>query len=145
MSEPRTLLDADTLSEIARGHAKISARALRYLDEHGRLCLSAVTVFERLRGYRSAIARGRPYELPLRRFVALAERCEIVPVDSTVADHAARIWAGVGARQRGAVLDLLVVASASARGLTIATRNARDFEPLASAAPTRVTLVDWAR
>jgi predicted nucleic acid-binding protein len=145
LSDPKTLLDADTLSEIARGHVGISARATRYLAEHGRLTLSAVTVFERLRGYRSAIARGRPYELHLRRFVALAERCEVIPVDASVADHAARIWSGVGARQRGALLDLLVVASASARGLAVATRNARDFVPLAKAAPSDVPLVDWAR
>lgn len=140
-----TLIDADTLSAIARGHPKISARAARYLEEHGRFSLSAVTVFERLRGYRSAIERGRPYELHLRRFVALAECSDVVPVDAVVADHAARIWANVGARRRGAVLDLLVVASASARGLAVATRNAKDFEPLAKAAPAAITLVDWGR
>lgn len=145
MTEPVTLIDADTLSEIARGHPKFTARATGYLEQHGRLCLSAITVFERLRGYRSAIARGRPYELHLRRFVALVECSDVVQLDAAVADHAARIWAGVGARQRGALLDLLVVASASARGLAVATRSTRDFAPLAKAAPTSVTLIDWGR
>jgi predicted nucleic acid-binding protein len=145
LNEPRALIDADTLSEISRGHLKITSRATRYLEQHGRLSLSAITVFERLRGYRSAIARGRPFELHLRRFVALTEQSEIVALDAVVAEHAGRIWANVGARSRGAILDLLVVASASARGLAIATRNAKDFAPLAAAAPAPVTLIDWAR
>ena len=145
MIEPATLIDADTLSEIARGHPKITTRAARYLQQHGRLSLSAITVFERLRGYRSAIARGRPYELHLRRFVALAEHSDVVSLDGRVAEHAARIWASSSARQRGAVLDLLVVATASAHGLAIATRNARDFAPLAAAAPAHIALIDWAR
>ena len=37
------LLDSDTLSELSRGHAKVTARARAYLEEHGRLTISAVT------------------------------------------------------------------------------------------------------
>lgn len=142
---PVTLIDSDTLSELARGHERVVAQASRYLALHGRLTLSAITVFERLRGYRSAIARGRPYELHMRRFVALVKQSHVVGVDEAVADHAAQIWAAVGARARGETLDLLLTATASAHGLVIATRNARDFEPLAAAAPVPVPLTDWAR
>ncbi len=38
------LLDSDTLSELSRGHAKVTARARAYLEEHGRLTLSSSTV-----------------------------------------------------------------------------------------------------
>ncbi len=143
--DPITLLDSDTLSVLARGHERVAERARRYLQRHGRLTMSAITVFERLRGYRSAIERGRPFELHMRRFVALAAQSHVVPVDETVADHAAQIWAKVGARARGEVFDLLVVATASAHGLPVATRNALDFAPLIAAAPSRVALVDWAK
>jgi len=54
------LLDSDTLSELSRGHPKVTARARAYLEEHGRLMISAVSVFERLRGYRAAILLGKP-------------------------------------------------------------------------------------
>lgn len=140
-----TIVDSDTLSELARGHLRITQAARRYLVEQGRLTMSAVTVFERLRGYRSAIARGKPLQVHLRRFVELSERSVVLPVDEAVADHAATIWSAVGARSRAAVLDLLIVATASAYGAQIATRNVRDFTPLARAAPRPVTLVDWGR
>jgi predicted nucleic acid-binding protein len=138
------LLDSDTLSELARGHPRVTEAARSYLVQHGRLTISAVTLFERLRGYRSAIERGKPFELHLRRFIAFSGSCVVLAVDSRVADHASIIWAGVGARARGAVLDLLIVATASANSLRIATRNRRDFEVLARAAPVEVELVDWA-
>ena len=145
MSVPPTLLDSDTLSELARGHPRVAQAARGYLLHHGRLTVSAVTVFERLRGYRSAIGRGKPFELHLRRFVAFSATCVVLAVDARVADHASVIWAGVGARARGALLDLLIVATASANSLQIATRNLRDFEVLARAAPATVALVDWAK
>jgi predicted nucleic acid-binding protein len=66
------VLDTDTLSELSRGNSIVRARAAAYLAEFGRLTITAVTVFERLRGLshvstvaarasRSrARARGRP-------------------------------------------------------------------------------------
>ena len=138
------LVDSDTLSELARGNARVVAAAGRYLSRHGRLTFAAVTAFERMRGYRSAIARGRPYDLQLRRFVSLCEVSIVLPVDAVVADHGATIWARVGARARGAILDLLIVATASAHGAGVATRNGRDFNALAAAAPRPVPLIDWA-
>lgn len=140
-----TLLDTDTLSLLARGHERVVERASRYLRAHGRLTMSAITVFERLRGYRSALERGRPYELPMRRFVALARQSHVVAIDDAVADHAAQIWARVGARARGQLVDLLVIASASAHGMPVATRNHADFQHFAAVAPSPVVLLDWTK
>ena len=47
------VLDSDTLSELSRGNPKVRAHAAQYLQEHGALTITAVSVFERLRGYRT--------------------------------------------------------------------------------------------
>ena len=60
-AEP-VLLDTDTLSELSRGNTRVCERALAYLSRFGRLTITAITVFERLRGYRLAIRNGRPYQ-----------------------------------------------------------------------------------
>lgn len=61
-AEP-VLLDTDTLSELSRGNATVRARAQAYLAAFGRLTISSVTVFERLRGYREA---GKPASNAMR-------------------------------------------------------------------------------
>jgi predicted nucleic acid-binding protein len=46
----RVLLDTDILSDFLRGHnGNVIRRAQAYMGEHGRLTLSAVTVFEVVR------------------------------------------------------------------------------------------------
>lgn len=52
------VLDTDTLSKLSRGNPFVKERALAYLADFGRLTITAVTVFERLRGYRIAIRDG---------------------------------------------------------------------------------------
>lgn len=55
------LLDTDTLSELCRGNLRVTQNARLYLLECGRLTLSSVTVFERLRGYHLAIKDGNRF------------------------------------------------------------------------------------
>src|SRR5260221_14007532 len=93
MSAGPVLLDTDTLSEISRGNPIANARARAYLLEFGRFTISAITVFERLRGYRSAIAAGKPFQRQLQAFEALAQACVVLPVDDIAADLAATMWA----------------------------------------------------
>src|SRR5687767_14653185 len=118
MSEP-ALLDSDVLSLLSRGHARVSERAAAYLAEHGRLTLSAVTVFERLRGYRSAIRAGKPFEDQLRSFQLLAAACIVLPMDVRTADVAATVWAHLPARRRSAIGDILIASTAAAHDLTL--------------------------
>lgn len=139
------LLDSDTLSELSRGHAKATARARAYLEEHGRLTISAVSIFERLRGYRAAILLGKPFEAHLRQFEMFAATCLVLPIDSLVADHAATIWAKLGARKRQAIGDVLIAATARAAGLPLVTRNRRDFEQMVELDGASVELLDWTR
>ena len=140
---PPLVADSDTVSELSRGNPKVTARAGEYLREHGRLILSSITVFERLRGYRMALRAGKPFDEHLRQFQAFVATCRVLPVDAAVAAHAARIWAGVGARTRRGLGDVLIGATASAHGVSLATRNRRDFEPMTRVAGVRLVLVDW--
>jgi predicted nucleic acid-binding protein len=145
VSDRPVLLDSDTLSELSRGHATVTGRARGYLERHGRLTISAVTVFERLRGYRAAIARSRPFEPQLRQFEALARACIVLPMDEQVADVAATIWAHLGVRLRRSLGDILIAATASVHGLPLVTRNRRDFERMATADGVDLTLRDWTK
>jgi predicted nucleic acid-binding protein len=137
------LLDSDTTSELARGHPVVTRRSRAYLELHGRFTLSAVTVFERLRGYRAAIRQGKPFENQLRQFEAFAATCFVLPIDSRVADVAVTIWAGITARRRRALGDILIAATASASDLPLVTRNRRDFEAIAAVVDLR--MLDWSR
>lgn len=124
---------------------KVTARARVYLEEHGRLTISAVSIFERLRGYRAAILLGKPFDVHLRQFEMFAAACLVLPVDSRVADRAATIWARIGARKRQAIGDILIAATASAAGLPLVTRNRRDFEQMAALEGIDVELLDWTK
>src|SRR5262249_22780375 len=104
------LLDCDTTSELSRGNPRVMVRARQYLVGHGRLRLSAVTVFERLRGYRAALREGKPFSEHLRAFEAFVASCRILPVDAEVAAVAATIWGSVGVRLRKELGDILIVA-----------------------------------
>jgi predicted nucleic acid-binding protein len=137
------LLDSDTLSELSRGHDLASRRARQYLERHGRLTLSAITVFERLRGYSAAVRAGKPLDLQREQFEGLVRSSLVLPVDSAVANEAATIWAGVGAKRRKALGDLLIAATAIAHSLPLVTRNRRDFAVLGSAHRAGLELVDW--
>jgi tRNA(fMet)-specific endonuclease VapC len=145
MTDSPALLDSDSLSELSRGHPRVSERAAAYLARHGRLTLSAVTVFERLRGYRTAIRKGNPFQAQLRQFEMLAASSLVLPVDASVADLAATIWADLPARRRRATADILIAATACAHRLPLVTRNRRDFEPITRIEGIALSLLDWSR
>lgn len=138
-----SLLDTDTLSEISRGHPAAVSRSRSYLLEFGRFTISAVTVFERLRGYQAALRDGKPYHRQLQAFEALVSTCLVVPFDEDAAAVAATIWAAATRTQRKNLGDILIAASAIARQLPLVTRNKRDFEGLAKSAGLNLRLVDW--
>lgn len=145
MSEAPVLLDSDTLSELSRGRARVTERAAEYLVRHGRLTISAVSVFERLRGYRLALRAGKPFEPQLEKFEAFVACCRVLAVDTAVADRAARIWALLPARTRSAIGDILISATAVAHEMPLVTRNRRDFERISRLPNVDLELVDWTR
>jgi hypothetical protein len=139
------VLDTDTLSELSRGNPLVRERALAYLTDFGRLTITAMTVFERRRGYRLAIRAGKPFERQLHAFAALVANCIVLPFDQAAASVAADIWSAAARRQRQQLGDILIAAVAVSRQLPLVTRNKRDFERLAKAAGVDLRLVDWAR
>jgi predicted nucleic acid-binding protein len=145
MASAPAVLDSDILSELSRSHATVTVQALAYLQEHGRLMVSAVSVFERLRGYRAALRAGKPFDEQLRQFQAFVATCRVLPVDESVAAHAAIIWAALSTRSRKALGDILIAATASAHGIALVTRNRRDFEPMSRIDGVRLTLIDWTK
>jgi predicted nucleic acid-binding protein len=139
-NEP-VVLDTDTLSELSRGNPVVRERASAYLAAFGRLTITAVTVFERLRGYRLAIREGKPFQRQLQAFEALVANCIVLPFDQEAAGVAAEIWSGSTRRQRHQLGDILIAAVAISRHLPLVTRNQRDFARFTKS----LRLIDWSR
>ena len=137
------LLDTDTLSELSRGNATVSAHAQAYLRAFGRLTISSVTVFERLRGYRQAIRAGKPFHRQLHAFEALVQSSVVLPFDENAAAASGTIWATCSRAQRQKLGDILIAGIAVARQIPLATRNQRAFEVLSKNAQVSLRLVDW--
>jgi predicted nucleic acid-binding protein len=138
------VLDTDTLSELCRGNLRVRTRATAYLHSFGRLTTTAVTVFERLRGYQLAIRRGKPFERQLQAFELLVATCIVLPFDSDAASVAARIWASLSRAQQQGVGDIMIAAVAVSRQVPVVTRNRGDFERISRAADVELKLLDWA-
>lgn len=143
MDHEPAVLDTDTLSELSRGNPIVRERARAYLSVFGRLTITAVTVFERLRGYRVALRDGKPFEWQLRAFEALVANCIVLPFDREAASVAADIWSAATRGQRQQLGDLLIAAVAISRQLPLVTRNKRDFELLTQGMD--LPLVDWSK
>lgn len=145
MDDEPVVLETDTLSELSRGNSLVKERALAYLADFGRLTITAVTVFERLRGYRIAIREGKPFERQLHAFEMLVANCIVLPFDQRAASVAADIWSGVTRSQRQHLGDILIAAVAVSRQLPLVTRNKRDFERLTKASGVELRLIDWSK
>jgi tRNA(fMet)-specific endonuclease VapC len=92
------------------------------------LALSVITASELLHGVHRAEGaqrRGRR-----ETFVeSILGALPVLPIDLVVSRHHARVWADL--RARGEIIgahDLLIAATALAHDLTLATRNAREFD-----------------
>ena len=143
-AEP-VLLDTDTLSELSRGNVHVSAHARAYLTAFGALTITAITVFERLRGYRLAIRQGKPFHRQLQAFEALVGTCVVLPFDADAADVAGSIWSACTRTQRQSIGDILIAATAVARQIPLVTRNRRDFEAFTRNAGLSLRLLDWSK
>lgn len=145
MTYEPVVLDTDTLSELSRGNSVVRKRALAYLADFGRLTVTTITVFERLRGYRLAIRNGKPFERQLQDFEAFVANCIVLPFDQEAASVAADIWSGAARGQRQHLGDILIAAVAVSRQLPLVTRNRRDFERITKPSGVDLRLIDWSR
>jgi tRNA(fMet)-specific endonuclease VapC len=88
------------------------------------LCISDVSMYELFYG-------AENYEDPQRRAGVIndfAERLTVIPFDTDAARHAGNIAANLSRTgQRIGSNDILIAATARARGLVLVTRNLREF------------------
>lgn len=129
----RLLLDTNVLSEVRRPAPEV--RVLEWLDrlDEERTFISVVSIAEIRRGValmdegrrRQALAEWLALDLP-QRFEK-----RVLPVDETVALAWGALMGLAKRRGRGlSSMDGLIGATATAQGLTLATRNTKDFEGL---------------
>lgn len=122
------LIDTNVISEATK--AKPSATALGWLAsaDPAECYLSALTIGELADGAAQQRRKGNAVRAErLELWLAGLEEAyadRILSVDAVVA-HA---WAGLGADRTLPVVDSLIAATARAHGLTVATRNVRDFQ-----------------
>ena len=124
------LLDTNVVSEVARPEP--DARVLAFLAAKTDLWLSTIVVHELEFGVRLLPSgRRRDRIAAAMRSLVGQYRSRILPVGVEEAERAASLRAQ--ARQFGRLLDLgdaLIAASAAVHDLSVATRNASDFEGL---------------
>ena len=124
------LLDTNVVSEMTR--SRPSPLVVAFLDRTSELWLASLVVHELEFGLR-LLPPGRRRDLlrmDLSRFLgSYADR--ILPIDETGAVWAARLRANAVISGRPPdLIDMLIAGTAKAHGLTVATRNVRDFEGL---------------
>ena len=121
------LLDTNIVSELIKRSPDPHAIAWLQGAEHRSLYLSVITVGE----IRKGMERTRPHD------AARASRLEhwlealvrsygerVLPVDQPVAEE----WGRMLAANPAPIADTLLAATAAVHGLTLVTRNVRDFE-----------------
>jgi predicted nucleic acid-binding protein len=117
------LVDTNVLSELARPRPDPSV--VRWVAGLATMTLSAVTVEEIFFGLSAKPSPriGRWFE------DFLDHACQVLEVTSAIARHAGVMRGQLGRRGRPrAQADMLIAATAALHGLTLATRNVRDFE-----------------
>ena len=123
----RYLLDTNVISEVSKGeHGNQKVIAWYASMAPDSLSISVLVVGEiragveklRLRQAERAAAFERQLVLVIDLF---ADR--IIGIDRRIAEH----WGRLNARQRRPAVDGLLAATALVHGLTVVTRNARDF------------------
>ncbi len=124
----RYLLDTNVVSELRkpRPHGAVLAWINRLQADQ--IFLSAVSLGELQTGVeltrRQDPAKAAEIEFWVDR---LAESLQVLPMDVPCFREWARLMEGKGERL---IEDVMIAATARVHGLTIATRNERDFKPL---------------
>ncbi len=135
----RYLLDTDHVSLQERGHAPLLARLAAVAPET--VAVSEVTVAEMLRGRLAILAKRTEGEAVAHAYAKLMETVRffasvpVVPFDTTAEQCFRELRER---RLRIGTQDLRIAATALAHGLTVVTRNRRDFERVPG-----LTLEDW--
>lgn len=125
------LLDTNVISELRKiGDGKADANVVRWIGggEPADFCLSAITLLELERGILGVQRRDAAQGARLRAWLDSRVRPEfagrILPIDDAIATRCAHLHIP----DRRNEVDALIAATALVHGLTVVTRNVRDFE-----------------
>ncbi len=127
------MLDTNALSELIRNPHGALAELLGGLDPDA-VCTSIVAACELRFG-----ARRKGSDLLTGRVEQLLRVLEVLPLDIPADDHYADIRAGL--ERSGTPIgshDLFIAAHARSRGMTLVTRNIREFDRVPG-----LTVEDW--
>jgi predicted nucleic acid-binding protein len=121
------LLDTNILAELRKG-ARCDANVARWSAQvpAASMFISVLTLGEIRRGIENLRPKDAAQAAVLelwRQRVATAFSGRLLPVEATVADA----WGRMNARSPLPAIDGLLAATAHAHGLTLVTRNVRDF------------------
>lgn len=117
------LVDTDILSEVTRPSP--DPKVLRWLGECSQVGVSAVSIDEMYCGL--ALRPSPRVQRLLERYTE--DFCTVYAVTAGIAKHAGTLRGQFGRHGRiRTQADMLIAATAAAHGLTLATRNTRDFE-----------------
>ncbi len=136
---PQFLFDTDHLTLYEHDHPPLMQRLVGV--GIGAVAVSPVSMEEALRGRLAALARHRKSLLRIQAYARLVStvdvfhRLPIVAFDQASESEFQRLYA---LRLRIGMQDLKIAAVALANGLTLLTRNRRDFTHVPG-----VTLEDW--
>lgn len=117
------LCDTNVLSEVVRREPDSGVTA--WFEDQAELALSAVTVHEVFAGL---AWKPRP---KIREWFDrfLVSHCQVLPVGLEIARRSGELRGAAQRRgQTRSVADSLIAATAQIHGLTLVTRNTRDFE-----------------
>ena len=125
------LLDTNVVSELRKaGDGKADARVVNWIEaeEVASFSISAITILELERGVlgvrRRDATQGARLRLWLDNHVRRAFAGRILPIDDAVATRCAHLHVPDPRNEA----DALIAATALVHGLTVVTRNVRDFE-----------------
>ncbi len=120
------LLDTDTLSYYLKQHSQVVARFDDYVESHGFVFLSRITVVEILGGLRARNA-SRQIEV----FKKLIAKHKILDTTELSAEISAEIFAELYKKGRhSGNYDILIAGIAMANDLTLVTNNTKDYNQI---------------
>jgi tRNA(fMet)-specific endonuclease VapC len=134
------LLDTDTLSLVEQGNATV----LQRLNRHpvADVAVSAITIQEQMQGFLAALARARnhqqvarAHEMLVTRLLPVWMRFAVLPLTEPAIQRFEQLRS---LKLNVGLMDLRIAAVALENGLTVVTRNQRDFNRVPG-----MTTEDW--
>ena len=128
------LVDTNIVSMFLRGHASVRDCVAAYLEEHGKLNLSMITVYEALSGLKHRDAKKQ-----MASFRALVAASEVWPLTEQSVELSAEMYAELRATGRTVDdIDLLIAGIAGSNGFVVVTNNRKHFDRIEG-----ISVEDW--